>query len=141
MDWIPARVVSALADSVFSRRDARCVAEVLARLAVAPSLEFVEFFRHFTGGYRSEKHNRLLLDLCEGRPTIVDQTILGRRHLHFPAHLLVLTEPEANSLLVLDSNTNEVYEVDLAGGDTMLLTGELNARWPSFFEFLADFID
>lgn len=117
------------------------MARALERLGVAPSESFLEFFRQFTGGYHSEAVGFLLLDLCEGTPSIPSQTAAARAVSPLPASCLVLTEMKAGAVLVYDCASDAVYTMDFEGADEELAEGKLAPTWGSFRDFLEDFFD
>lgn len=57
----------------------------------------------------------------------------------FPKKYLVLTEMEANEVIVLNSLNDKVYRVDFEGGDEKLLNEDLEEDWESFEEFLVTY--
>jgi hypothetical protein len=136
---VPQNAIRALSDPVFQRGDATCVAAALERLGVTPGDCFREFFRRFTGGYHSESVGFLLLDLCDGAPSIPSQTADARDVSPLPPSCLVLTEMEGAAVLVYDCESDAVYTVDFEGADEDLSAGRLAPTWASFSAFLADF--
>ncbi len=61
--------------------------------------------------------------------------------MDFLKKYLVLSEMSANAILVLDSVTDKVYSVNFEGGDELLLSGELEETWPTFYEFLKEYFN
>lgn len=139
MTAIPQTAIAALSDPVFRRADSSCVASTIEQLGVTPGACFLEFFLRFTGGYHSESAGFLLLDLCEGSPSIPSQTIEARGVSPLPASCLVLTEMEGGAVLVYDCESDAVYTMDFEGGDEELAAGQLTPTWESFDAFLSDF--
>ena len=135
----PFGVESALRNETFRRADPDCVQGAVGRLGVRPSGLFIRFFETFTGGYQSTKFGYLLLDLCEGAPTIVEQTETARARHRFPAQCVVISDLEGGAVLVYDCGSDAVFVVDFEGGVEELIAGTLVPRWSSFEVFLNDF--
>lgn len=62
-------------------------------------------------------------------------TLICREEHGFPKQYLVLSEMSANAVLVLDTVTDKVHIVNFEGGDELLLKGELEATWSTFYNF------
>ncbi|MNR45433.1 hypothetical protein D3C85_1642790 [compost metagenome] len=45
------------------------------------------------------------------------------------------------AILVLDSITDKVFEVDFEGGQDLLVYGELEMSWSNFYELLKDYFE
>ena len=135
----PSGVEEALRNDLYLRLDPAEAESAFRKMGVRPGTLFREFYRTFTGGYYSNRVGRLLLDVGQGTPTVVDQTVVARKEFGLPAKFLVLTELEAGSVLVYDCEMDVVFLVDFEGSDEQLIVGTLKPDWSSFKSFLDDF--
>lgn len=77
-----------------------------------------------------------MLDIVAEENNIQVYTNISRKEHDFPNNYLVLSEMSANAVIVLDTITDNVYIVNFEGGDELLLRGDLEASWKSFYDFL-----
>jgi len=135
--------IEALADPLFRRKDPAAVARALARLGVDPPRIFVEFHERYAGVLGSDNTGLELLDLCTGEPdypyhpsdsSVVAATELVRSLFDLPHQYLVLSTELGNAVLVYDTTTDLVYNMDFEGGEQELREGILE---PSFLSFQA----
>jgi antitoxin component of RelBE/YafQ-DinJ toxin-antitoxin module len=112
------------------------VKDALMRLGVDVSDTFREFYNQYAGPFWEEHVPFELLDLAEEENNIESYTLISRKEHGFPKQYLVLSEMSSNAVLVLDTVTDKVFIVNFEGGDELLLKGELEETWSTFFEFL-----
>jgi hypothetical protein len=126
---------------VYRREDPSAVGRALARLAVNPPPDFVAFYERYAGIMGSDRTGLELLDLCDGEPdypydpsdpSIVACTELVRELYGLPHQYLVISTLVGNAVLVYDTATDLVYNMDFEGGDEGLREGLLPPRYPSF---------
>lgn len=141
MDNLPKGLEVALEESTYNRENQSDVLSVLSRLEVAASNTFVEFYQRYSGSFWSEAVPYELLDICEGTNNIETYTEICRKEHGFLHKFLVLSELSTGAILVLDSITDKVYEVDFEGGQDLLMNGELEVSWPNFYELLKDYFE
>lgn len=138
MSQIPEVVGRKLADPIYARRNPDKVDTVLIDLGATNDV-LRNFLRQYEGPFWSESLGLELLDIYEGNDSIRSVTGVCRQRFGFPDRLLVLTQLSAGQVLVLDTVSDEVYEVDFEGGERLLLAGELEPRWDTFRSFLAEY--
>lgn len=136
---LKAKSQKALNDASYERRDAQLAIETLDRLEIGND-EIRLFYESYEGSFGSDFISHELLDLCDGYHTVETATIACRQAHGFPKNFIALTElSSAGKILVTDSLTSSVYEVDFEGGQLLLLSGEIEARWPNFINFLNEY--
>lgn len=135
---LPDQLADILKEDGYKRQDKYKVAETLASLDVKVSQVFREFYQQYCGPFWEEHVPYELLDLMEEN-SVCSYTKIARQEHSFPTQYLILSEMSANAVLVLDSVTDQVYEVDFEGGDELLTKGELKETWPTFYAFLHDY--
>jgi len=135
MSNLPNNVSRALVDPVYKRPTAADVQAVEARMGVSLCGVFRELFETYRGTFGSEPLGYELLDINAMEPI----TLTCRKEFGFPDRFLVMTQPIANAVLVYDTKSDAVYDVDFEGSDEELVRGELEPRWPSFSEFLTEY--
>ena len=136
MNILPEKLNEILARDVYKRKNHHKIKEALEYLDVKPSETFVEFYNKYAGQFGSENFGVTLLDLVDDKPTIAEYTFEAREAHDFTNNFLVLTEMCALAVYVLDADTDKVYFVDFEGGHELLLKGELEERYPTFYDFL-----
>lgn len=136
---LPANVVNALSDPVY-RRQENDLTPLLKRLNVAPSSEFLEFYRTYIGPFWSDSLGIELADILDEESNIESLTEQCRLQYGFPEQMLVLTQlSPGGTIHVLDTKSDEVFIVDFEGGEEMLVKQELDPSWNTFREFLQDY--
>lgn len=136
---LPDNIVKALRDPTF-HRPCNNVEEVLIRLNVTPSSVFREFYGTYVGPFWSDFLAIELADIIEDESSIETLTEQCRSQFGFPKRMLVLTPLSAGGTVhVLDTESDEVFVVDFEGGESLLVKGELEARWATFRGFLQDY--
>jgi hypothetical protein len=130
------RLDEVLVKEIYKREDRILVKDTLIRLGVGASDTFREFYNQYAGPFWEEHVPFELLDIAEEENNIESYTLISRKEHGFPKQYLVLSEMSANAVLVLDTVTDKVYIVNFDGGDELLLKGELEETWSTFFEFL-----
>ena len=135
---LPQSVERAVNDPAYLRSDASVVATTLARLGCPASPTFRAFYERYAGPFAGSLGYELL-DLVEQDENIVTQTEAGRTVHGFPPRYLVISNYAGNAVLVYDSQTDAVYDVDFEGSEQDLVAGTLTPRWPSFEAFLTEF--
>ncbi|MGJ7498234.1 hypothetical protein ACSFA8_24655 [Variovorax sp. RT4R15] len=134
-------VVSSLEDEGFLRSDVADAAAGLNRLGIAEDSQIGSFYLRYNGPLASQNTGFELLDVVGARPqeSIEAATALVRSKYGWPERYLVLTSLLGGGVMVYDISTEQVYDVDFEGGDTLLKNGQLEPRYPSFLEFLRFF--
>ena len=132
---------STLDDPAYVRANPAEVDAALARLgctgpAVAP---LADFYRRYAGPFSSASSGFDLLDLVDQPVNASTQTEECRAAYDFPRRYLVLSNLLGNAVLVFDSESGAVYNVDFEGGDEALLAGTLAPTWTSFDDFLTSY--
>lgn len=130
-----------LKEDIYKRQNTVDVHSVLSKLKVTTSNTFVEFYKKYSGSFWSESVPYELLDICDDVNNIETYTEICRNEHKFSNRFLVLSELSTGAVLVLDSITDRVYEVDFEGGQDMLINGNLDASWSTFYEFLEDYFE
>ncbi|MFS0901779.1 SMI1/KNR4 family protein [Priestia aryabhattai] len=136
MNIFPDGLNQVLEEKIYIREDKTSVMDTLARLEVKVSDTFEEFYKWYAGPFWEESVPCELLDLVDEENNIEVYTLICRKESGFPKQYLVLSETAANAVLVLDTLTDNIYIVNFEGGDELLLKGELEATWPTFYDFL-----
>jgi len=135
------RLDKVLGEGIYKRQNPNLVQNALIRLGVEASEDFKEFYKQYAGPFWEENIPFELLDLVDGENNIESYTLIVRKEYGFPKQFLVLSEMSANAVLMLDSEMDCVYTINFEGGDELLLKRELNATWPSFFDFLTAYFN
>ena len=135
--------VPSLNAHTFQRSAIDEVAAGLGRLGVAKDSQLGSFFLRYAGPLASPNTGFELLDLIgeDGRHSVESSTVLVRNRFAWPDRYLVLTGFLAGGVMVYDTTTEHVYDVDFEGGDALLKDGRLEPRYHSFVEFLRFFFD
>ncbi|MDA2565159.1 SMI1/KNR4 family protein [Bacillus cereus] len=141
MNVLPDNLEQVLEEDIYKREDKNKVKETLTNLGVEVSDTFREFYYRYAGPFWEEHVPYELLDVVDEENNIESYTIIARNQHGFPKKYLVLSEMSANAILVLDSVTDKVYSVNFEGGDELLLSGELEETWPTFYEFLKEYFN
>lgn len=136
---IPASVEAKLNSAVWKRENENSIEEALTQLAVDHASDFAKFFRCYWGPFHGPALGHELLDLVEQDESIISVTHLMRKQFDLPDRFLVVSTLTGNSLLIYDSLTQQIFDVDFEGGIELLRSGELDARWKSWNVFLCDF--
>ncbi|WP_080875212.1 SMI1/KNR4 family protein [Oceanobacillus timonensis] len=136
MSVLPKSLDKVLEEEIYIREDINQVQDALIRLDVNVSETFKNFYIQYAGPFWEEYVPFELLDIAEEEKNMESYTLISRNEHGFPKQFLVLSEMSANAVLVLDTVTDKVYTVNFEGGDELLLKGELEETWSSFFEFL-----
>jgi hypothetical protein len=126
-------------DSVYARAAGDRVGSALGVLGVSVPEAFRSFYEQHGGPFGSRNTGFILLDLYDGEPNIISQTLSCRELYGWPAKFIVLTDLLANAVLVLDAEEGHVLNVDFEGGDEELIAGALEPSWDSFLRFLEDY--
>lgn len=130
-----------LKEDTYQRNDPDVVDQAINRLNVNAPESFILFYKRFEGPFWEETLGMELLDLVESNDNIESLTCVCREEYSFPDNYLVLTEMNANEVIVLDASSDKVFRVDFEGGDEKLKSGKLNPEWNSFEEFLMCYFD
>jgi hypothetical protein len=136
---VPADIAAKLADPIYTRPAGPDAGRALDALGAGGHPLLKGFFESYVGSFWSENMGVELMDLMLGTETIQTSTEVCRRKFGFPSQFIVLSTYSAGQVVVLDVNTDEVFNVDFEGGDRMLIEGELEPQWASFEAFLRDF--
>ena len=138
MDII-SRLKEILDKNLYSRRNKEEVVDAFKRLDVNASDVVKEFYFNFAGPFWEQTLGMELLDIVNDGVNIESITNECREVHMFPKKYLVLTEMEANEVIVLNTLNDKVYRVDFEGGDEELLNEELGEDWESFEDFLVTY--
>ncbi len=142
MSKLPKGLEQILSDDIYKRQNKNEVGEALERLDVKVSETFKEFYETYIGSFWEETVPFELLDIVdEPNRNIETYTNICRNEHDFPKHYLVLSEMSTGTVIVLDSETDKVYKVNFEGGQELLIRGELNESWLSFYEFLIEYFN
>ena len=136
---VPAFVEARLADDLWKRSDESNVEEAFTELGVDPASDFAEFFRRYWGPFHSERIGHEVLDLIEQDESIVSATQTVREEFGFANRFIVVSTLTGMSVLVYDVESQRVFDVDFEGGERLLQSGRLEARWQSWNDFLTDY--
>lgn len=139
MTTISNALETALAEYFEPRADPTMVRSTLERLGCVCRPEFCEFFEKYRGPFGSEHTGFEILDLVEQSPNVVSHTETCRSEFEFPERYLVISSYLGNGVLVYDTQTDSVFDVDFEGTDRELLAGTLAPRWRTFDALLRFF--
>jgi hypothetical protein len=128
-----------LPKEIYARQNRKEVQDAIDSLGVKTPNSFSEFYSHYVGPFWEESVPFELLELAQEQNTIVSYTLISRKEHELPNRYLVLSEMTANAVLMYDTNTDKVYNVNFEGGDELLTKGELKEDWSSFYDFLIDY--
>ncbi|OXM85375.1 SMI1/KNR4 family protein [Paenibacillus rigui] len=138
---LPDGLENILEEDMYKRQNRNVVHEALTRLGVNVSNAFRQFYNTYAGPFWEENVPFELLDIAEEKNNIESYTYIVREEHGWSKQFLVLSEMSANTVLVLDTLTDKVYKVNFEGGDELLLSGELQESWSSFYDFLKDYFN
>src|SRR5699024_551076 len=141
MSNLPDKLNEVIGEDIYIREDKIAVTNSLARLNVAVSDTFEEFYQLYEGPFWEEHVPFELLDIVEDVNNIESSTQISRNEHGFPNKFLVLSSMSANAVLVLDTKTDKVYTVNFEGEDELLLKEELEENWQTFYDFLRDYFN
>ena len=136
---LPAEVLADLSHPAHRRSELAAASEAVRSLSVPVSATLAEFYARYEGPFHSRATGIMLLDIISGNPSVRSHTLACRAMYGFGLNHIVLTDLLANSVLVLESNTDRIFDVDFEGGDRMFLQGLLPSSWPSFEAFLYEY--
>jgi hypothetical protein len=136
---IPSNVESKLSDAVWSRSRDSEIADALAELGVSSNSEFASFYAKYWGPFRSNRTGVELLDIVEQEESVLTNTRTVREEYGFPKQFVVVSSLNAGSVVVFESTTGKVYDVDFEGGDALLLEGNLASSNDSWNDFLSQY--
>ncbi|MDN6887857.1 hypothetical protein QMO14_30220 [Variovorax sp. CAN2819] len=133
--------VPSLISHAFRRSAVDEAATGLDRLGIPRDSQLGSFFLRYGGSYASPNTGFELLALVgeKGQHSVESSTSLVRSRFGWPDRYLVLTNFLGGGVMAYYIATEQVFEVDFEGGDTLLKNGQLDARYPSFVEFLRFF--
>lgn len=135
---IPASITLRLNDPSYRRtnQDAPALEAALKTALPLPCELFCIFYKTYRGPFHSHKTSYELLDLTEDDENVISMTAQCRTSLAFPQSALVLTSLNGAAVLVYDTISGKVFDVDLEGGDQLFRNDLLTPRWNSFEEFI-----
>ena len=136
---IPKVVKMKLSNELWKRSRTSDIDEALVALRIDPSSEFAEFFKTYAGPFHSKTVGYELLDLVEQDESIVSNTKVIRAEFGFPHRFIVVSTYVGNAVLVYDTSSGKVFDVDFEGGEELLLAGKLLPRWDTWNDFLSDY--
>jgi hypothetical protein len=108
-------------------------------LGVDEESAFAQFFLECEGGFALGLGKKELLDIDgPAYPSIIDVTNFVHQAYSVPSHFICLTSPEGEGFVLYDKRTESVYDTGL---DELpaLLSGDLQPRWKTFFDYLRDY--
>lgn len=110
----------------------------LQSLGINPNSPAAIFFTQYSGPFCSSNTGFTLLELGGKNPreSIEFATKIVQEKFSWPKRYLVITDLVANAVLVYDTISEGVFNVDFEGGDSLLLQGKLSAEFVSFQAFL-----
>lgn len=110
----------------------------LESLGIKPNSSAALFFSQYSGPFFSSNTGFTLLEIGgeDLRESIDFSTKIVQEKFAWPKRYLVISDLVANSVLVYDTISEGVFNVDFEGGDSMLLQGKLPADFVSFQAFL-----
>jgi len=117
-------------------------AEALAAadaLGLPPTSSVREFYLRYQGPFGSKAIPFQFHDLIEDEWSVLRSTMTCRAEARLPERFVVLSDLYIGSALMVDRETDKVFNVDFEGGVELVGAGELEPRWPSFEVFLAEF--
>ena len=136
MSEIPEQARARLSEACYRRIDPERVIDAFRKLEVEPPEAMAVFYATFRGPFFSRRTSYELLDAIEQSENVMTVTATCREEFSFPPYALVLTNLNANAVLICDARSGAVYDVDFEGGDAAFVNGELPPRWASFEAFL-----
>jgi hypothetical protein len=136
---IPLSVESKLSDAVWARSRDSEIANALAELGVSPESEFAAFYSRYWGPFRSNRTGVELLDIVEQEESVLTNTRTVREEYGFPNQFIVVSSLNAGSVVVFETTTGNVYDVDFEGGDALLVEGKLAPSNNSWNDFLSQY--
>jgi hypothetical protein len=139
MATLPTHVEQCLTNAAFRRENPEEMFSALARLGVQPSDVFLEFYKNYAGPFGSKRSSFELLDLVLQDENIERNTELCRKQFAFPKQYLVISGLLAGSVLVYDTRTDRVFNVDFEGGEKDLVSGVAKPQWETFYDFIGSF--
>ena len=111
----------------------------LDTLGIPSGSSAAQFYSEYSGPFCSRNTAFMLLDV--GDPALdesVERATLSIRAMFgWPARYLVISDVLAHSVLVYDTTSDSVFDVDFEGGDLLLVSGNLPASFATFNDFLA----
>lgn len=128
-----------LSDDLWKRPRESDVDKALATFDLDPTSEFAEFFKTYWGPFSSHAVGYELLDLVEQEESVVSNTETVRKEFGFPNRFIVVSPLTGLSVLVYDTESGNVFDVDFEGGDELLLEGKLSPRWNTWNDFISDY--
>ena len=116
------------------------VTQAFTELGVTVSPEVCEFYSRFEGPFSTRHTGFELLDACvgTGECAITGATTICRRQFNLPDRFLVISNYLGGGVLMLDTLTDQVFNVDFEGGLEELIAGRLPAEG-SFASFVASY--
>lgn len=136
---IPSNVESKLCEVIWLRSRDSQIADALAELGVSPESEFAKFYAKYWGPFRSNQTGIELLDLVEQKESVLTNTRLVRKEYNFPDQFIVVSSLLGGGVVVFETTTGKVYDVDFEGSDELLIEGKLPPTNNSWNEFLSHY--
>jgi hypothetical protein len=121
------------------RRDRQQAQQHLGQLGIKEESAFGQFFLEYEGGFSiGPKHKDMLDVVGPAYPSIGDATSFIHRAYGVPQNFICITSPEGEGFVLYDKRTESVYDTGL---DELpaLLSGDLQPRWQTFFDYLRDY--
>src|SRR5262249_31051029 len=126
----------ALADPRYRRQQPELVDPAFDRLTNERCQLLREFFRRFEGPFSSEVTGCLLLDIVRGgKQSIVAITESVRSQFGLGCEWIVISDYLANSVIIYNTGSQHVFDLDFEGGLNLLERGELKSEWGSLEDY------
>lgn len=95
-----------------------------------------QFYESNEGHFSSSNTGFCFLDIATDPKTYWDQHRIVYEEYGIPRRYLVISDLLGNAVLMYDTSTTAVYNVDFEGGDQMLIEGTLEPYFKTLSEFL-----
>lgn len=128
-----------LQNPIYRRKEKAKVYAAVQELGVTVPQSFMDFYLEFEGPFAAGSSGYQLQDIVEDSFSVLESTLIARKSFKLPARFIVLTELTGGAVLILDSQSGKVFDVDFEGGLELLLLDSLKPRWMCFEDFLAEF--
>jgi hypothetical protein len=115
--------------------DKAAVENGLAKLGIASNTQLANFFTTYSAHLLGGRHYKELLDPASPPDEMIDQTKYVHENLDIPLDFVALTSHEGEGMLLYEKSSGAVFDIGYEDID-QLVSGALQAKWPSFDAFL-----
>jgi hypothetical protein len=136
---LPTKLKQKILVSMSGRQNPTLVDQAVSDLGVALPEDALEFYRLFPGPMGTDTMGYQLLDMVNDNPSVKSITQVMRKKFNLPAEWLAISDLLAGGLLIFNTKTNEVYDVDFEGTLERVLGGRASPTWTTFTELLEVF--